>query len=69
MAACRLGPAQQGWAGAELEAGTPMVLVLVLLGQGLMASGWAETGLLSPQERWVELFTSFSKAKAAMLCN
>lgn len=50
MSACRLGQAWQGWAGAELEAGAPTVVVLVSLGQGLMASGWAEMGLLGPLE-------------------
>lgn len=69
MSACGLVLAWQGQAGAELEAGTPTVLVSVSLGQGLMASGWAETELLGPQEQWVELFTFFSKAKAELLCN
>jgi len=64
-----LGPPQQGRTGAELEADTPTVLASVLLGQELTASGWAEMRLLGPQEPWVELCMSFSKAKAELLCN
>lgn len=69
MSACGSGLAQPGWAAAELEASKPTALVLASLGLGLMASGWAEMGLLGPQEWGVELFTSFSTTKAELLCN
>lgn len=59
-----MGWAQLSRAGTQLEAGTPKRLVPVSLGLRL-----GSNGAPGPQEWWEELFTSFSKAKAELLCD